>query len=167
MKSLDNLYKRAEREIELIEQDDLMTDEEKRKAIKEIYQELHEAEREFNLTKLKEMKDDYPQLAEIEELISKIKLSIKECNTAEKKAAKTTRYTDAIKLTGMVDAYKKILWDLEKIKFDVIHLQQPVIKSEGNNKKERINEGQEKGNNRIIITPRPNVQPAQQPAKTK
>ena len=47
MKSFDNLYKRAEREIKLIEQDDSMTDEEKRKAIKEIYQELREVESEF------------------------------------------------------------------------------------------------------------------------
>ncbi len=47
MKSFDNLYKRAEREIKLIEQSDSMTDEEKRKAIKEIYQELREVECEF------------------------------------------------------------------------------------------------------------------------
>lgn len=40
-----------------------------------------------------------------------------------------------------------------------------IIKSEGNNKPERINEGQEKGNNRNIITPRPIVQPAPQPVQ--
>ena len=64
------------------------------------------------------MTNDYPQLAEIKELISKTKSSIKECSIAEKKAARTARYTDAIKLIGMVDAYKKILWDLEKINKD-------------------------------------------------
>ena len=48
MKSLDRLHDRAEREIELIEQDDSMTDYEKKQAIKEIYAELREAERDFN-----------------------------------------------------------------------------------------------------------------------
>lgn len=37
------------------------------------------------------------------------------------------------------------------------------IKCEGNDKPVRINEGQEKGNNRNVNTPRPNVQPAPQP----
>jgi len=44
MKNLNALYERAEREIKLIEDDDLMTDDEKKRAIKEIYQELHEVE---------------------------------------------------------------------------------------------------------------------------
>ena len=48
MKSLDRLHDRAEREIELIEQDDSMDTEEKRQAIKEVYAELREAERDFN-----------------------------------------------------------------------------------------------------------------------
>ncbi len=39
-----------------------------------------------------------------------------------------------------------------------------IIQNEGNNRPVRINEGQEKGNNRNITTPRPIVQPAQQPA---
>lgn len=40
-----------------------------------------------------------------------------------------------------------------------------IIKSEGNSKPERVNEGQEKGNNRNITTPRPIVQPAPQPTQ--
>ena len=47
MRSLDRLEARAEREIELIEQDDSMDAEEKRQAIKEIYAELREIERDM------------------------------------------------------------------------------------------------------------------------
>jgi len=47
MRSLDKLEARAEREIKLIEQDDSMDAEEKRQAIKEIYAELHEIERDM------------------------------------------------------------------------------------------------------------------------
>jgi hypothetical protein len=47
MKSLYQLEKRAEREIDLIENDDSMTQKEKRRVIKEIYDELREAEKEF------------------------------------------------------------------------------------------------------------------------
>ena len=47
MRSLDTLEARAEREIELIEQDDSMDAEEKRQAIKEIYAELREIERDM------------------------------------------------------------------------------------------------------------------------
>jgi len=38
-----------------------------------------------------------------------------------------------------------------------------IIKCEGNKKPVRINEGQEKGNNRNVTTPRPVVHPAPQP----
>ena len=48
MKNLEALSEKAEHEIALIEEDEVMTSDEKRRAIKEIYQELHEAEREFN-----------------------------------------------------------------------------------------------------------------------
>ena len=47
MRSLDRLEARAEREIKLIEQDDSMDAEEKRQAIKEIYAELREIERDM------------------------------------------------------------------------------------------------------------------------
>ena len=47
MKSMYQLEKRAEREIDLIEQDESMTQEEKRKAIKEVYEELREAEQDI------------------------------------------------------------------------------------------------------------------------
>jgi hypothetical protein len=47
MRSLDRLEAMAEREIELIEQDDSMDAEEKRQAIKEIYAELREIERDM------------------------------------------------------------------------------------------------------------------------
>ena len=47
MISLYRLEARAEREIELIEQDDSMDAEEKRQAIKEIYAELREIERDM------------------------------------------------------------------------------------------------------------------------
>ncbi len=47
MISLDRLEARAEREIELIEQDDSMDAEEKRRAIKEICAELREIERDM------------------------------------------------------------------------------------------------------------------------
>jgi hypothetical protein len=47
MKGLYQLEKRAEREIDLIEQDSSMTQKEKRRAIKEIYEELRDAEKEF------------------------------------------------------------------------------------------------------------------------
>lgn len=47
MRSLYRLEERAEREIELIEQDDSMDAEEKRQAIKEIYAELREIERDM------------------------------------------------------------------------------------------------------------------------
>ncbi len=47
MRSLDRLEERAEREIELIREDDSMTAEEKKKAIKEIYAELREIERDM------------------------------------------------------------------------------------------------------------------------
>ena len=43
MISLYRLYEIAEREIELIEQDDLIDDERKKQAIKDIYDELREA----------------------------------------------------------------------------------------------------------------------------
>jgi len=48
MKNLDALHERAEREIELIEEDDSLTDNEKREIIKEIYQELQNTEEEYN-----------------------------------------------------------------------------------------------------------------------
>ena len=48
MKNLYTLHERAEREIELIEEDDSLTDNEKREIIKEIYQELQNAEEEYN-----------------------------------------------------------------------------------------------------------------------
>lgn len=47
MRSLDRLEARAKREIELIEQDDSMDAEEKKQAIKEIYAELCEIERDI------------------------------------------------------------------------------------------------------------------------
>jgi DNA-directed RNA polymerase alpha subunit len=47
MKSLYQLRKRAEREIKLIENDYSMSSKEKKEAIKEIYEELREAEKEF------------------------------------------------------------------------------------------------------------------------
>ncbi len=48
MKNLNRIHERAEHEIDLIEQDESMTDEEKRLAIKEVYQELRDIERECN-----------------------------------------------------------------------------------------------------------------------
>ena len=48
MKNLYTLHERAEREIKLIEEDDSLTDNEKREIIKEIYQELQNAEEEYN-----------------------------------------------------------------------------------------------------------------------
>jgi GH35 family endo-1,4-beta-xylanase len=47
MKSLYQLRKRAEREIKLIENDYSMSSKEKKEAIKEIYEKLREAEKEF------------------------------------------------------------------------------------------------------------------------
>lgn len=47
MKSMWSIEKRAEREIDLIEQDDSMDAEEKRLAIKEIYAELRDIERDM------------------------------------------------------------------------------------------------------------------------
>ena len=41
------MERRAEHEIELIEQDDSMSDEEKRVAIKEIYKDLKEIEKDY------------------------------------------------------------------------------------------------------------------------
>jgi len=43
---MKTMEERAEHEIELIEQDDSMDEKEKRKAIKEIYEQLKEYERE-------------------------------------------------------------------------------------------------------------------------
>jgi hypothetical protein len=47
MRNLDRLEARAKREIELIEQDDSMDAKEKRQAIKEIYAELRDIERDM------------------------------------------------------------------------------------------------------------------------
>jgi len=47
MRSLDRLEARAEREIELIEQDDSMSAKEKREATKEVYAELREIARDM------------------------------------------------------------------------------------------------------------------------
>ncbi|NVO10849.1 MAG: hypothetical protein HXX16_12855 [Bacteroidales bacterium] len=42
--------------------------------------------------------------------------------------------------------------------------QMQTVKCEGNKNPDRINEGQEKSNNRNVTTPRPLVQPAPQPS---
>jgi aminoglycoside phosphotransferase len=47
MINFDKMQDRAEREIELISNDESITDEEKRQSIKEIYAELRETEREM------------------------------------------------------------------------------------------------------------------------
>jgi hypothetical protein len=51
----------------------------------------------------------------LKDLLAKTAANIKECQRAEKRAAKGGHYLDAIKLIGMVDAYKRVKWDIEKI----------------------------------------------------
>jgi len=50
-----------------------------------------------------------------EQLKADLTENIKECERFEKKAAKQGKYSDAIKLQGMADAYKKALWKVERI----------------------------------------------------
>lgn len=54
-------------------------------------------------------------LADGLKLLVKTYDDIDECEKAEKKAAARGSYIDAIKLIGMVDAFKKVRWDLEKV----------------------------------------------------
>ena len=48
-------------------------------------------------------------------LLAKIYNEIDECRDFEKKAAKKADYEGAIKLQGMVDAWKKTAWELQKV----------------------------------------------------
>lgn len=41
--------------------------------------------------------------------------NIQECSRFEKQAAKEGRYADALKLQGMIDAYKKVVWKIDRI----------------------------------------------------
>ena len=54
-------------------------------------------------------------LADGLKLLVKTYDDIDECEKAEKRAAARGSYIDAIKLIGMVDAFKKVSWDLEKV----------------------------------------------------
>ena len=54
-------------------------------------------------------------MTKIEHLKAELTENIKECERFEKTAAKQGKYTDAIKLQGMADAYKKALWKVERI----------------------------------------------------
>ena len=59
--------------------------------------------------------DGNTMLADGLKLLVKTYNDIDECEKAEKKAAQRKSYIDAIKLIGMVDAFKKVSWDLEKV----------------------------------------------------
>lgn len=54
-------------------------------------------------------------LAESLKLLVKIYNEIDECVESEKRAAKKADYEGAIRLQGMVDAWKKTAWELQKI----------------------------------------------------
>ena len=54
-------------------------------------------------------------LADSLKLLVKIYNEIDECREIEKKAAKKADYEGAIKLQGMVDAWKKTVWELQKV----------------------------------------------------
>jgi hypothetical protein len=54
-------------------------------------------------------------IKDLKQLLKEIDVNIKECEKFEKMAAKRGEYTDAIKLIGMEDAYKKVRWNLSKI----------------------------------------------------
>lgn len=59
--------------------------------------------------------DSNTLLADGLKLLAKINEDIKECGRAEKRIARRGEYTDCIRIRGMVDAYKKVRWDLEKV----------------------------------------------------
>jgi hypothetical protein len=54
-------------------------------------------------------------LADGLKLLVKIYNEIDECRDFEKEAAKKADYEGAIKLQGMVDAWKKTAWELQKV----------------------------------------------------
>lgn len=54
-------------------------------------------------------------LADGLKLLVKIYNDMDECRDIEKKVAKKGDYEGAIKLQGMVDAFKRTVWDLQKV----------------------------------------------------
>lgn len=54
-------------------------------------------------------------LADGLKLLVKIYNDIDECHQAQKRMAAKGEYTSAIELKGMVDGYKKVAWDLQKV----------------------------------------------------
>ena len=54
-------------------------------------------------------------MKELKRLLDKTELNIKECKSFIPKAAKNENFEGAIKLQGMIDAYKKVAWDLRQI----------------------------------------------------
>ena len=59
--------------------------------------------------------DGNTMLADGLKLLVKIYNDMDECREIEKKVAKKADYEGAIKLQGMVDAWKKTAWDLQKV----------------------------------------------------
>ncbi len=59
--------------------------------------------------------DGNTMLADGLKLLCKIYDDIDYCVKAEKRIAKRGEYTDAIRIQGQVDAWKKTAWDLQKV----------------------------------------------------